>query len=188
MASRQVAVARNNCFSFGGAGFHRVPSEGRNNRAPPGRPFNLSWTFSPPNTTQLFCCQPLSPPLCVAAMDLPFDFFCSELNTGEPQRQLQAVSRMRVICLALGPERTRKHLLTFLQGEMVSCSSARAASRAAGSYQPIRPRHSAAAPPTARQRPRFPAPCAASPGGAPAACAAAAQPAAQPAPQPSRAP
>lgn len=50
--------------------------------------------------------------------DLPFDFFCSELNTGEPQRQLQAVSRMRVICLALGPERTRKHLLTFLQGEM----------------------------------------------------------------------
>ena len=124
----------------------------------------------------------------VVRCDLPFDFFCSELNTGEPQRQLQAVSRMRVICLALGPERTRKHLLTFLQGEMVSCSSARAASRAAGSYQPIRPRHSAAAPPTARQRPRFPAPCAASPGGAPAACAAAAQPAAQPAPQPSRAP
>ena len=28
---------------------------------------------------------------------------------------------MRVICLALGPEKTRKHLLTFLQGEMVSC-------------------------------------------------------------------
>ena len=28
---------------------------------------------------------------------------------------------MRVICLALGPERTRKHLLTFLQGEMVRC-------------------------------------------------------------------
>ena len=31
---------------------------------------------------------------------------------------------MRVICLALGPERTRKHLLTFLQGEMVRCRHA----------------------------------------------------------------
>ena len=58
---------------------------------------------------------------CFARSDLPFEFFCSELNTGEPQRQLQAISRMRVICLALGPEKTRKHLLTFLQGEMVSC-------------------------------------------------------------------
>ena len=84
---------------------------------------------------------------------------------------------MRVICLALGPERTRKHLLTFLQGEMVSPSSAREASRAAGSYQPARTRHSAAPPPTARQRQRrcsrLAQPLAAHP-----------QPARSPAPQP----
>lgn len=50
--------------------------------------------------------------------ELPFEFFCSELQTKEPQRQLQSIQRMRVICLALGPEKTRNHLLTYLTGEM----------------------------------------------------------------------
>lgn len=52
------------------------------------------------------------------ASELPFEFFCSELQTCEPQRQLQSIQRMRVICLALGPEKTRNHLLTYIAGEM----------------------------------------------------------------------
>ena len=50
---------------------------------------------------------------------MPFDFFCTELITCEPQRRLQSINRLRVIAMALGPEKTRSDLLTFLMGEMV---------------------------------------------------------------------
>ena len=63
-------------------------------------------------------------PTFCARSEMPFEFFCSELSTSEPQRQLASIQRMRVICLALGPEKTRKHLLTYLMGEMVSATPA----------------------------------------------------------------
>lgn len=84
-------------------------------------------------------------PTFCARSEMPFEFFCSELSTSEPQRQLASIQRMRVICLALGPEKTRKHLLTYLMGEMVSATPA--------PHGALRPTSSSGRPPWPR-RPR----------------------------------
>ena len=46
------------------------------------------------------------------------DYFMQELLTKEPHRQLQVVSQLPIICLALGPERTRETLLPWLKSEI----------------------------------------------------------------------
>jgi len=46
------------------------------------------------------------------------DYFMQELLTKEPHRQLKVVSQLPIICLALGPERTRETLLPWLKSEI----------------------------------------------------------------------
>ena len=51
-------------------------------------------------------------------MTSPLEFLMEELTSDNPQQCIQCISRLRVIGLALGQEKTRSDLLPFLKGEI----------------------------------------------------------------------
>jgi len=51
-------------------------------------------------------------------MTSPLEFLMEELTSDNPQQCIQCISRLRVIGLALGAEKTRSDLIPFLKGEI----------------------------------------------------------------------
>ena len=89
----------------GRAGLRLTPRPARSQVCPTGGGQGLS-------------CAARAAPVAVRRMSSPLEFLMEELTSDNPQQCIQCISRLRVIGLALGQEKTRSDLLPFLNGEI----------------------------------------------------------------------